>query len=62
MRSSPQPAESGNLDRYPTDYNDTGFGPFTPLFSERSKRVWGHVQVLLAGAIRAPGRPYTKSR
>ena len=27
--------------------------PFTPLFS---KRVWRHVQVLLAGAILAPGR------
>ncbi len=26
--------------------------PFTPLFSER---VWGHVQVLVAGAILAPG-------
>jgi hypothetical protein len=27
--------------------------PFAPLFS---KRVWGHVQVLLAGTILAPGR------
>jgi hypothetical protein len=27
--------------------------PFAPLFS---KRVWQHVQVLLAGAILAPGR------
>jgi hypothetical protein len=29
------------------------FAPFAPLFSER---VWQHVQVLLAGAILAPGR------
>jgi hypothetical protein len=27
--------------------------PFMPLFS---KRVWPHVQVLLAGAILAPGK------
>jgi hypothetical protein len=27
--------------------------PFAPLFSER---VWGHVQVLVAGAILAPGK------
>ena len=27
--------------------------PFAPLFS---KRIWGHVQVLLAGSILAPGR------
>src|SRR5215208_7187095 len=27
--------------------------PFAPLFS---KRVWGHVQVLLAGTILAPGK------
>jgi hypothetical protein len=27
--------------------------PFAPLFS---KHVWGHVQVLLAGAILAPGK------
>ena len=27
--------------------------PFAPLFSER---VWGHVHVLLAGAILAPGK------
>ena len=27
--------------------------PFAPLFSER---VWGHVQVLLAGAILVPGK------
>ena len=29
------------------------FAPFAPLFSQR---VWQHVQVLLAGAILAPGR------
>ncbi len=29
------------------------FAPFAPLFS---KRVWQHVQVLLAGAILAPGK------
>jgi hypothetical protein len=28
-------------------------GPFSPLFS---KRIWPHVQVLLAGAILAPGK------
>ena len=27
--------------------------PFAPLFSER---VWGHVQVLVTGAILAPGK------
>lgn len=27
--------------------------PFAPLFSER---VWQHVQVLLAGAVLAPGK------
>jgi hypothetical protein len=27
--------------------------PFAPLFSER---VWGHVQLLLVGAILAPGK------
>ena len=27
--------------------------PFTPLFSER---IWQHVQVLLAGAVLAPGK------
>ena len=27
--------------------------PFAPLFSER---IWGHVQVLLAGTILAPGK------
>lgn len=32
--------------------------PFAPLFSER---VFEHVQVLVAGAILAPGRPTVSS-
>jgi len=39
--------------RTPTDHDDTAFGPFAPLFS---RRIWQHAQVLLMGAILAPGR------
>ena len=35
------------------DHYDTGFGSFGPLFSEC---VWQHAQLLLAGAIFAPGK------
>ncbi len=33
--------------------------PFAPLFSKRVKRVWEHAQLLLAGAILAPGKKRT---
>jgi hypothetical protein len=53
VRSSVPSAQRGELYAYPTVHDDRGFGPFAPLFSER---VFEHVQVLLSGAILAPGK------
>jgi hypothetical protein len=53
VRSSPVRSKRGDRSAYPTRTDDTSLVPFAPLFSES---VWGHVQVLIVGAILAPGK------
>jgi hypothetical protein len=50
IASPPQRGDDAN----PTDYDATPAEPFYATIL--SRRVWPHVQVLLAGAILAPGK------